>query len=95
MKTLTIGDEMSGVCDVYVFSPKNDAKAIVQLYHGANEHYERYQEMIDFLVNEDFIVVMHDQLGHGKRNQDKPTIHFGDQDGANKLLICAKNVRLY
>ncbi|MFW6319934.1 MAG: alpha/beta fold hydrolase [Bacillota bacterium] len=95
METLTIGDNKSGTCDVYVYKPTHDAKAIVQLYHGANEHYERYQEVIDFLLDEDFIVVVHDQLGHGKRNQEKTAIHFDDHNGAEKLLACAKNVRLY
>lgn len=95
METLTIGDNKSGACDVYIFKPPHDAKAIVQLYHGANEHYERYQEMIDFLLEEDFIVVIHDQLGHGKKHQEEKAIHFDDQDGAKMLLACAKNVRLY
>lgn len=95
VETLTIGDNKSGLCDVYVFKPDNEAKAIVQLYHGANEHYERYQEVIDYLLAEDFMVVMHDQLGHGKRHEDKTAIHFADQNGAEKLLACAKNVRLY
>jgi alpha-beta hydrolase superfamily lysophospholipase len=95
VEKLTIGDETTGLCDVYVFEPPHDPKAIVQLYHGANEHYERYQELIDYLLSEDFIVVMHDQLGHGKRYQDTKAIHFADHDGANKLLACANNVRLY
>lgn len=95
METLTIGDNKSGVCDVYVFRPAQEAKAIVQLYHGANEHYERYKDVIDYLLEEDFIVVMHDQLGHGKRHQDAKAIHFADDEGAQKLLECAKNVRLY
>ena len=39
---------------------------VIQLIHGMLEYIDRYSEFAEFLTQNGFIVVGHDQLGHGK-----------------------------
>ena len=44
---------------------KTGPKAVLQIIHGMGEYKERYAEFAAYLCRHGFIVVMHDQLGHG------------------------------
>ncbi len=46
--------------------PDSKPKAIVQIIHGMIEYIERYEDFARFLCDQGFLVVGHDQLGHGQ-----------------------------
>lgn len=46
--------------------PSGTPNGVVQLVHGMNEHKERYFHFMDYLAEEGFITVIHDNRGHGK-----------------------------
>ena len=48
------------------YLPEGDAVGIVQIVHGINEFIARYDDFARFLADNGYIVVMHDQLGHGQ-----------------------------
>lgn len=50
--------------DVHLFEVKN-AKAIIQLIHGMEEHQERYEDFISFLNDNGYSVLSSDMRGHG------------------------------
>jgi alpha-beta hydrolase superfamily lysophospholipase len=45
--------------------PSGDAKAIVQIAHGASEHSERYDRFARFLTGRGYAVYADDHRGHG------------------------------
>lgn len=54
---------------VHLFEVKN-AKAVIQLIHGMEEHQERYEPFISFLNANGFTVVSSDMRGHGRTAKD-------------------------
>ena len=60
---------------------------ILQIIHGMTEYIEKYLPFIEYLTSKGYIVVGHDQLGHGNsftNSDDKG--YFGEPD-PNNLLI--------
>jgi alpha-beta hydrolase superfamily lysophospholipase len=60
---------------------------ILQIIHGMTEYIEKYLPFIEYLTDKGYIVVGHDQLGHGNsftNSDDKG--YFGEPD-PNMLLI--------
>lgn len=49
----------------YVYVPKNEPKAIVQLSHGMCEYVERYEHFAEFLARHDILLCGNDHIGHG------------------------------
>ena len=45
--------------------PNGDAKAIVQIAHGASEHSARYARFAEFLTSHGYAVYADDHRGHG------------------------------
>jgi len=45
--------------------PIGDVCGVVQLVHGMNEYKERYYDFMDYLAEQGFISVIHDNRGHG------------------------------
>lgn len=45
--------------------PEGEAKAVVQLVHGMEEHIGRYDKLARFLNENGYLVIGHDHLGHG------------------------------
>ncbi|MBO5163702.1 MAG: alpha/beta fold hydrolase [Ruminococcus sp.] len=45
--------------------PIGDVYGVVQLVHGMNEYKERYYDFMDYLAEQGFISVIHDNRGHG------------------------------
>lgn len=60
----------------WYYVPAARPKGIVQLIHGFGEHSRRYLHMISKFVDEGFIVVADDHVGHGKTAQINNT--WGD-----------------
>ena len=69
-------------------TPENgQATKILQIVHGMTEYIEKYIPFMEYLTSKGFIVIGHDQLGHGNsftNSEDKG--YFGEPD-PNSLLI--------
>ncbi|MEW9501210.1 alpha/beta hydrolase [Jeotgalibacillus marinus] len=82
--------------EIYVrkwFAKDGKAKGVVQLSHGMVEHIERYEEFAQFLTTKGFLVVGHDQRGHGQtalRNGTRG--YLGDGDGFQRLVDDVKEI---
>ena len=63
------------------YLPDGEAVGIVQLVHGIAEHIGRYDEFASFLADNGYIVVAHDQLGHGKSVQNPELLGFFSESG--------------
>ena len=66
-KTKGIFTSSNGITPVsyYIYEPKTEAKALVQIVHGMSEFIERYESFIDFLCANSIAVCGNDHIGHG------------------------------
>ena len=76
----------SELCDIFAesYSPADivQKKGIVQIAHGMAEHHERYEDFIEFLVDNGYVVYINDHLGHGKSvANDDELGYFGKKAG--------------
>lgn len=69
--------------DLHIFEVEN-AKAVVQIAHGMEEHQERYEDFVKFLNQNGFSVVSADMRGHGHNAESLG--YFAPKDG-DKLLV--------
>ncbi len=70
------------------YIPEGEPSGIVQLVHGVAEHIDRYDDFAAFLADNGYIVVAHDQLGHGKSAVDGDSLgFFCEDDGWGKALM--------
>ena len=75
-----------------VFEAKN-AKAVLQIVHGMEEHKERYYAFAEYLNKNGYTVVVGDLRGHG---EDAPLLsHIADKNGAILLLEDEKLITKY
>lgn len=51
--------------------PKGDKRAIVFIAHGFGEHINRYNELAEHLISQNFVVVGFDHQGHGKSQGER------------------------
>lgn len=49
----------------YLYEPTTEAKGIIQICHGMAEHIGRYDNFMNFLCDNGYVVVGYDQRGHG------------------------------
>ncbi len=69
------------------YLPEGDPVGIVQIVHGIAEHIARYDAFAAFLAEHGYIVVMHDQLGHGKSAPDEAHLgFFSEENGWEKAV---------
>lgn len=69
--------------DVHIYSSAK-SKAVIQVIHGMEEHQERYENFISFLVSNDFSVVSSNLRGHG---ENAPILgYFKDKGGYQQLI---------
>ena len=70
------------------YLPAGEPAGIFQIVHGVAEHVGRYADFASFLAENGYIVVMHDQLGHGKSVSDDDSLgFFCEDDGWGKVLL--------
>ena len=69
--------------DVHVFAVR-EAKAVVQIIHGMEEHQERYEPFVKFLNENGYTVVSSDMRGHGRSAKD--TGFFKNKKGYAELI---------
>ena len=60
---------------------------VLQIVHGITEHIDRYEEFANYMVNQGYIVIGNDHLGHGKSIiTDKPKMFIGELGSWNYLV---------
>ena len=70
------------------YLPAGEPAGIFQIVHGVAEHVGRYADFASVLAENGYIVVMHDQLGHGKSVSDDDSLgFFCEDDGWGKVLL--------
>lgn len=77
---------------VHVFAV-NDAKAVVQIVHGMEEHQERYEPLVKFLNQHGYSVVTSDMRGHGHHATDLG--YFKDKNGYRYLIKDQQTITQY
>lgn len=76
--------------------PDGEPRAIIQIAHGIAEHIRRYDEFMQFLAENGFLVVGNDHLGHGKSyegEEDKGI--FAEQGGWQLVVRDMDKLRTY
>ena len=66
--------------------PSGDINGIVQIVHGMNEHKERYYPFMDYLAEQGFISVIHDNRGHGKSIVEPDDLGFMFRKGGEGFI---------
>ena len=90
-KVTLIGGENYSL-SLAVFEAKN-AKAVIQIVHGMEEHKERYYPFAEFLNKNGISVVVSDLRGHG---EDAPLLsHIADKKGEVLLLDDQRQITKY
>ena len=60
---------------------------VIQIVHGITEYIDRYEEFANYMVNQGYIVIGNDHLGHGKSIiTDKPKMFIGELGSWNYLV---------
>ncbi len=81
MKQFTLEDYQDNKIHLYLYEPEKKPKAIVQIIHGASEHFLRYGDFSEFLINQGYLVIGCDILGHGLSTDNYDYVHFADKNG--------------
>ncbi|WP_295081173.1 alpha/beta fold hydrolase [Ruminococcus sp.] len=66
--------------------PSGEVNGIVQIVHGMNEHKERYYPFMDYLAEQGFITVIHDNRGHGKSIVEADDLGFMFRNGGEGFI---------
>lgn len=67
MENVLIQDHRGTPLNLYVFQTKDlHCQGLVYLVHGMKDHSARYFSFAEFLSQQGYVVMMHDQRGHGK-----------------------------
>ena len=79
---------------------QTNAKGVVQIVHGMCEYKERYENFIDYLTRNGYIVFAHDHRGHGGSVTANENLgYFGDKKGEaivdDAALVTDEIRRLY
>ncbi len=71
----------------YLWEPTSTPIGIVQIVHGMQEHMGRYNEFAEYLTKRGFVVVGHDQLGHGKTAVTPDQLGFISNHHPSDILV--------
>ena len=92
MEKITLTGAENYSLSLSVFEAKN-AKAVIQIVHGMEEHKERYYPFAEYLNKNGISVVVSDLRGHG---EDAPLLsHIADKKGEILLLEDQKLITKY
>lgn len=81
---------------IYLYLWKcNKPKGIVHIFHGMREYALRYKEFAEYLVSNNYHVIVHDHRGHGKSMIEDKTGFFSKNDGWDKLVYDIKIINDY
>ena len=62
-------------------------KAIIQISHGMVEHIGRYEDFMNFMAGEGFIMVAHDHLGHKTSTRNDDDLGYFAKKNGYKYII--------
>lgn len=79
----------TGDCEIHAARYEGiNKKAIFQITHGMAEYIDRYEDFIEALVNDGFVVYAHDHIGHGKSiNDNYPLGYFGLDNVEGNIFV--------
>ncbi|MBQ0015115.1 MAG: lysophospholipase [Oscillospiraceae bacterium] len=79
----------TGDCEIHAARYEGiNKKAIFQITHGMAEYIDRYEDFIEALVNDGFVVYAHDHIGHGKSiNDNYPLGYFGLDNAEGNIFV--------
>jgi alpha-beta hydrolase superfamily lysophospholipase len=84
MQKIILQDSQKNNIHVYLYEPVTKPyKGVVQIIHGASEHFARYGVFAEFLTKNGFVVIGSDILGHGLSTPTTDFVHFADKGGAD------------
>ncbi len=92
MKKVIIDAKDGYKLEVHIFEVEN-AKAVIQIIHGMEEHQERYENFIKVLNDNGFSVVSSDLRGHGINCKDLG--FFKEKDGYKELISDQRIITKY
>lgn len=72
--------------DVFCWRPAGEPRGLVQIAHGMAEYAERYDAFGTRLAEAGWLVVIHDQRGHGQRALDDGTLGHSTSRGYHQLV---------
>jgi len=81
VKQFSLKDYQGNSIHVYEYKPEKEVKAVVQIIHGASEHFARYGMFSEFLAKEGYLVIGCDIIGHGLSTDNYDYVHFADKNG--------------
>ncbi|MDA3932523.1 MAG: alpha/beta hydrolase [Tenericutes bacterium] len=91
MKQFILNDALNNDIHTYVYEPKQKPIGVLQIIHGASEHFARYGLFAEFMTKNGYVVVGHDILGHGLSTKTLDYVHFDDNDG-DKIAFNSLNL---
>lgn len=81
--------------NAYLYEPKSEAKAIIQIIHGMQEHGARYNDFANFLMENGYIVLVSDLRGHGSSLLGENKYGYGEADFYNEVVEDQKIIAAY
>lgn len=103
MNKVTLQTTKNNNVAVYLYDDVQAPKAVIQIVHGAAEHFTRYEDFIKFLNSNGYICVGGDILGHGDSSHAEGNyVHFEEKEAYESITIVKdyiidhyKNLPLY
>ncbi len=93
METAIFQDDFGYDLHYQIYHPDETPIGLIQILHGLGQHSGHYQELCTYMQNAGFLVIIHDQHGHGKSAIYEDRTHVSDHDGHKILVEGAKGVR--
>ncbi len=85
--TFLSSDQKTNIHAITCFPKDNKFTRVFQIIHGMCEYIERYLPFIEYLTTKGFVVVGHDQLGHGQSINSEEDLGYVGEPDPNDLLI--------
>ncbi|MBO8158159.1 alpha/beta hydrolase [Thermosyntropha sp.] len=77
-----------GGSDIYLhcWDKVDEARGVVQIFHGMAEHGARYYPLVEYFNRKGFVVYADDHRGHGRTAKRLEDIGYIGEDGFNKIV---------
>ena len=85
--TFLSSDQKTNIHAITCLPKDNKFTRVFQIIHGMCEYIERYLPFIEYLTTKGFVVVGHDQLGHGQSINNEEDLGYVGEPDPNDLLI--------
>ncbi len=78
----------------YIPDRNKEPKIVLQIVHGAKEYFERYSELVEFLLDNNIAVVGIDHPSHGSNfDYEKNNHNFSKSELINQTLEMSKKIK--